>query len=574
MKRFLLPVILVLAVCACTKDHYDYKTEIEAIKAQLSNQRALIDVLQKAVTVTDIKKGEGYFTITFSNGQTFKITDGYTPLISIGENGNWFINGEDTGQPSKGTDGKDGKDGTNYKIEIGSDGYWYINGQNTGVKAAGKDGKDGVDGKDGKDGTDGVDGKNGKDGKDGEDGTDGKNGKDGKDGVPPTVAIGSDGYWYINGVNTGVKAEGQDGSDGKDAVTPRVEIGSNGNWYINGKDTGAKAVAYDGQDGTDAPYITSIVENYATLTFLFSDGTSIDVTKDPFAYISSERISATLAATASIALKENYIHSRNLLTAAIGFDSFSDVQIGRGLKKNGGWLVEISSTQVTVHKYVDSDSVVETFAHGLTLSKSLYVTVDADWGGAVISLYSGGKEFRTESSWDAGGAPFVYNVGGGEVSVDLSFFPYDVSSSVWVIGDDLSAGWTAKIHSDGPSPLVDRRNGGTASQMLTSFKSDLNFGNPAYALWTPGYYNGADGTEVNASWQKATESFLELCKLRGITPILATVPSSSGKDHSLKSEWVRNSGCRFVDFESIDPSDAGARAYRVLVDLPEIVQSK
>lgn len=59
------------------------------------------------------------------------LAEGKTPEITIGSNGNWFINGEDTGLPSKGEDGS--------KIEI-KDGYWYIDGVNTYVSAAGQDG--------------------------------------------------------------------------------------------------------------------------------------------------------------------------------------------------------------------------------------------------------------------------------------------------------------------------------------------------------------------------------------------------------------------------------------------------
>lgn len=53
-------------------------------------------------------------------------------IPSIGENENWFINGIDTGKPSRGEKGKDGINGI--------------------------DGKDGINGKDGVDGTNGVDG--------------------------------------------------------------------------------------------------------------------------------------------------------------------------------------------------------------------------------------------------------------------------------------------------------------------------------------------------------------------------------------------------------------------------------
>lgn len=71
--------------------------------------------------------------------------DGKTP--NIGDNGNWYIDGEDTGIPAKGQDGNDGNDGKDgSKITIGDNGNWYIDGEDTGVKAFGQDGQNGQDG--------------------------------------------------------------------------------------------------------------------------------------------------------------------------------------------------------------------------------------------------------------------------------------------------------------------------------------------------------------------------------------------------------------------------------------------
>ena len=47
-----------------------------------------------------------------------------------------------------------------------------------------------------------------------------------------------DGYWYVNGTNTGVKAEGVDGKDGEDGKTPYIQ---DGYWYIDGENTGISA---------------------------------------------------------------------------------------------------------------------------------------------------------------------------------------------------------------------------------------------------------------------------------------------------------------------------------------------
>ena len=69
----------------------------------------------------------------------------------------------------------------------------------------------------------------------------GKKGADGSDGVDGTTPnIGENKHWWINGADTGVRAEAQDGA------TPN--IGENKNWWINGTDTGIRAEAQDGAD--------------------------------------------------------------------------------------------------------------------------------------------------------------------------------------------------------------------------------------------------------------------------------------------------------------------------------------
>jgi len=63
--------------------------------------------------------------------------DGSPP--TIGNNGNWFIDGNDTGIPARGQNGNNGKDGS--VVTIGDNGNWFIDDIDTGVKAFGEDGK-------------------------------------------------------------------------------------------------------------------------------------------------------------------------------------------------------------------------------------------------------------------------------------------------------------------------------------------------------------------------------------------------------------------------------------------------
>ena len=56
----------------------------------------------------------------------------------------------------------------------------------------------------------------------GETGSTGPSGADGEDGATPTIV---DGYWYINGVSTGVKAVGTDGTDGQNGQSFQTQSG-------------------------------------------------------------------------------------------------------------------------------------------------------------------------------------------------------------------------------------------------------------------------------------------------------------------------------------------------------------
>ena len=117
---------------------------------------------EKGVSITKVEKtsSEGNidtYTITFSDGtsSTFNITngvDGQTPSITIGTNGNWFINNIDTGKSAKGERGDKGDDGRSILTVIKTSSYGlvdtytitYSDGTtSTFTVTNGKDGKDG-----------------------------------------------------------------------------------------------------------------------------------------------------------------------------------------------------------------------------------------------------------------------------------------------------------------------------------------------------------------------------------------------------------------------------------------------
>lgn len=114
MKRLILLVLVSVFMFSCEDDRW--KQELENIKTELANQKQLIEALQQSSTVTNIEQGDGQYTINFSDGQSITLSNGKTPIITIGDNGNWYIDGVDTGKPSQ---GHDGTNGDTPSIEIG-----------------------------------------------------------------------------------------------------------------------------------------------------------------------------------------------------------------------------------------------------------------------------------------------------------------------------------------------------------------------------------------------------------------------------------------------------------------------
>lgn len=243
------------------------------------------------VTITD---AEGEHTFDVLNGKD----GGEAATPEIGENGNWFINGEDTGKPSRGADGADGakgdpgengapgengtdgKDGVSPTVETsaieggthvvitdasGAHEFDVMNGTD------GADGNDGAPGADGKDGADGAKGDPGADGSDGfsptvdvadGDGThtvtitdkdgahvftinDGKNGADGQDGAP-----GADGKDGADGAKGDPGDPGADGADGFSPTVSVSDIEGGHHVVITDKDGAHEFDIMDGQDAT------------------------------------------------------------------------------------------------------------------------------------------------------------------------------------------------------------------------------------------------------------------------------------------------------------------------------------
>ncbi|MCL2765911.1 MAG: hypothetical protein FWD40_11645 [Treponema sp.] len=175
-------------------------------------------------------------------------------IVSIGANGNWFINGVDTGISATGAQGEQGQAGN--APYIGTNGNWWIGATDTGVKAQGTQGEQGQVGNDGYTPYIGTNGNwwiGTTDTGVKAQGPQGEQGQAGNDGYTPY--IGTNSNWWIGTTDTGIKAQGQQGEQGQAGNTPY--IGTNGNWWIGTSDTGVKAQGPQGEQGQagNTPYI-------------------------------------------------------------------------------------------------------------------------------------------------------------------------------------------------------------------------------------------------------------------------------------------------------------------------------
>lgn len=133
-KDFQFYFIAILALVITFISCKDYEDDISNLRTEITELRQKIDDINSALkdgaSIKSVEPTTDGIIITLTNNDTYIITNG-TPgadgtsgkdgsVVNIGTNGNWYIDGVDTGKPSKGEDGVLG--GYYYPNE---DGYWY-----------------------------------------------------------------------------------------------------------------------------------------------------------------------------------------------------------------------------------------------------------------------------------------------------------------------------------------------------------------------------------------------------------------------------------------------------------------
>lgn len=121
----------------------DYDDDINSLNDRVTAVEQTVKELQEKINagavITDVQTTENGVKVTLSDGKSFPLENGKDgaagSVVTIGDNGNWFIDGVDTGKPSRGEKGEQGEpgqpggDGTTAPSKYyipNEDGYWYV----------------------------------------------------------------------------------------------------------------------------------------------------------------------------------------------------------------------------------------------------------------------------------------------------------------------------------------------------------------------------------------------------------------------------------------------------------------
>lgn len=120
-KSFILLGMFALSFASCNTDDLernidelttrveDMEKQVQALNDNMNVIRVLLDG-NKTIQSYTYDEATGTYTLVLSDGQTMTLTQGNDdnityPQVTVGDNGNWFVDGVDTGQRAKAQDG-------------------------------------------------------------------------------------------------------------------------------------------------------------------------------------------------------------------------------------------------------------------------------------------------------------------------------------------------------------------------------------------------------------------------------------------------------------------------------------
>ena len=301
---------------------------------------------------------------------------------------------------------------------------------------------------------------------------------------------------------------------------------------------------------------------------------------------------------------ENHIKRNKQIIFDGEFSAFEEggsVFIGEGWLKYDGSYVEITTKEVIVYQYTTKPIMVSKHTHNLTISDFLRVTINVLSGIAniLITTKTGGFALN-EIKWNGcNGTAFVRPRYVDMNNCHLQFDCRDFKKPNYLFGDSYitpaSTRWVYYVELLGCNNwLLDGYAGRNSEKALISFKNIMENNKPKRVIWTLGM-NDIDTTNgVNDSWKTAIDYVINYCETNEIELILATIPNVPDRNNSLKNNYIKSLGKRYIDFaksvgaenagsswndnllsdDKIHPTEDGAKvlANRAIFDVPELLQ--
>ena len=417
-----------------------------------------------------------------------------------------------------------------------------------------------------------------------------KNGTPGATGESCTVKENKekDGYDLICGDNVVTIANGTDGAAGKSAY----EIAKEKDPTI--KDVDEWLASLKGESGKGCT-----VEKVTNGVIVTCDGVSESITNVESSMFGSAKITtaASVSSGGTIQVTDVPSDPKNGLffSCRFSFSEFTSLKIGKGYDSYRGAWIEITPSAIISKTYDNSEYTVGSVNHGLALSDYIFVSVstgpDSKWH-VVLNTSSGFFTTEFQLNYEFCGTSFA-TFGSAATSVNLAFGDSFYKSPVWLFGDsyvgiDNPARWPYYIKAWGYlNIMMNGRAGRASAAAKADFEKALAFGRPKVVLWCMGM------NDSDAAWLSNYREVREICEQNGIELILTTIPTTPTRNKETISEYVRNSGLRYIDFykavganssgdwysgmlakDNVHPTALGAEALaaQVLVDFPEIMQ--
>lgn len=292
----------------------------------------------------------------------------------------------------------------------------------------------------------------------------------------------------------------------------------------------------------------------------------------------------------------------NVISFYAKITAFSSVMIGRG--NNNAYsqgTIKIDSTNLYVYNYTSSLQLIGTYAHGLTISAFLIVTIRAlNNGTADVVITTLAGTYSKNITWNGCNGPVVASIplDGGTCTLagcELVYHCNDIEHDIWVFGDSYLDFWPIYAVDNGfDNWLADGYSGRGSVAALAALNAYLATGiQPKYIVWCMGM-NDADTNVVNPNWKNSFDSLKSICRDKGIELILCTIPRTPTVENLYKNQLVRTSGYRYVDIntavgadwyqswfngllsgDNVHPTEMGSKviAARFMVDVPELGKS-